>query len=286
MERQSNLSPTFSMRTFLIYILFQSVITVGCISPAKKDKENADQQPATAIPKINYVVKKNYPHDTTSFTEGFLFHNGLLYESTGASPGMPQTRSLFGVVNLSTGLINKKAELDGTTYFGEGITFLKDKLYQLTYQTKIGFIYDTLNFKNTGQFTFPSDEGWGLTTDGELLIMSDGTNTITYLSTDSFEIIRQLKVTDENGPVNNINELEFINGFIYANVFTTNSIIKINPTTGNVVGKLHLESLASEAKLIYSGSMEMNGIAFNKETNSVFITGKMWPVIYEITFPF
>lgn len=239
-----------------------------------------------AVPLINYTLHKIYAHDTTSFTEGLLVHNGVLYESTGSPKELPQTRSLFGTVDLTTGVIAPKVELDRKKYFGEGITFLNDKVYQLTYETKVGFIYDAKSFKRIGQFTFPSHEGWGLTTDGQSLIMSDGTHIITYLDPSSFQVQKTLLVTDNNGPVKQLNELEYINGFIYANVYTTNHIVKIDASTGRVVGRLDLTSLAQDAKLKYPGSLEMNGIAYDAIKGSIYVTGKMWPHIYEIAFSY
>ncbi|ANE51879.1 glutaminyl-peptide cyclotransferase [Flavisolibacter tropicus] len=237
-----------------------------------------------AVPLINYTLHTIHPHDTSAYTEGLLVHNGVLYESTSADTSFPQTRSLFGTVDLTTGHISPKVELDRKKYFGEGITFLNNKVYQLTYLTKVGFIYDAKSFKPIGEFSFPSREGWGLTNNGRVLIMSDGTPILTYLDPSSFQVQKTLLVSDNNGPVKLLNDLEYINGFIYANIFTTNSIVKIDTATGAVVGRLDLTSLAQDAKLKYPGSLEMNGIAFNPANDSVYVTGKMWPHIYEISF--
>jgi glutaminyl-peptide cyclotransferase len=254
----------------------------GCSSPA--DSSEGSDSSNNSIPLISYSLSKTYPHDTTSFTEGLLVYDGRLYESTGAPEDMAQTRSLFGVVDLTTGRISSKAELDKKKYFGEGIAVLNDKVYQLTYQTKVGFIYDAKNYKQIGQFTFPSKEGWGMTTDGYSLIMSDGTNTLTYLDSSSFAVQKSLSVTDYNGAVTKLNELEYIGDYIYANVYTTNQIVKINPNSGEVVGRLDLTSLAQEVKLKYPSALEMNGIGYDSTKGKVYITGKMWPHIYEITF--
>ena len=238
------------------------------------------------IPRVNYGVVKTYPHDTTAFTEGLLVHNGLLYESTGSPGDMPQTRSLFGNVDLSTGKILTKAELDREEYFGEGISFLGGKIYQLTYQHKKGFIYDAATFKKIGEFPFYSKEGWGMTTDGRYLIMSDGTDLLTYLNPVDFKPIKTLNVRTEKGPVMKINELEFINKYIYANIYETTTIIKIDTATGKVAARLELGSLASEAKNRYRGAMEMNGIAYDSASGNIYITGKMWPTLYEIRFAY
>ena len=270
------------MKSIFLFILFPFLFLTACNNSESTDSTN---NTAATIPLINYVVKKTYPHDTTSFTEGLLVHDGLLYESTGSPDDMLQTRSLFGNIDLATGKINKKVELDREKYFGEGISFLRGKIYQLTYQTKKGFIYDAKTFAKSGEFEFPSAEGWGMTTDGNYLIMSDGTNMITYLDPADFKTIKKLNVRTDAGPVMNINELEFINKFIYANVYETSTIIKIDTATGKVAAGLELGSLATEAKSRYPGSMEMNGIAYDSVLQKIYITGKMWPALYEIQFP-
>jgi glutamine cyclotransferase len=269
------------MKTFNIIVLLLAISFIACNDePAK----TANVESTPAIPVVNYAVGAAYPHDTNSFTEGLLIHDGKVYESTGSPDDLPDTRSLLGVLNLATGKIDIKAELDREKYFGEGIAFLHGKLYQLTYKSQTGFIYDAQTFKRVGQFSFPSAEGWGMTTDGHSLIMSDGTHVITYLDPVSFKVMRQLPVTENNNPVMKVNELEYIKGFIYANVYTTNRIIKIDPGTGHVVGKLDLGSLAAEAKARNPDALELNGIAYDSVADKVYITGKMWPYLYEIKF--
>jgi glutamine cyclotransferase len=260
-----------------------AVVLAGCHTSNNKVDTVTNNTPKET-PSINWEVVSTYPHDTNSFTEGFLVHKGELFESTGASEDLPQTRSLFGKVDLSTGKINVKVEIDKKKYFGEGITFLNGKVFQLTYKTKIGFVYDASTFKKIGEFTFPSKEGWGLTTDGRSLIMSDGTNTLTYLDPNSFQVIKTIGVSENGYAKDYLNELEIINGYIYANIWTTNIIVKIDPGNGKIIGKLDLTSLATESKGIYSGTLEMNGIAYDSTTNKVYVTGKLWPKIYEIRF--
>jgi len=238
-------------------------------------------------PTINYSVVNSFAHDTSSFTEGLLVHDGQLYESTGYDSGMPENRgSRFGIVDLKTGKIQTKAEIDKKKYFGEGIVFLGNKVYQLTWKTKIGFIYDAKTFKKIGDFTFPSEEGWGMTTDGTHLIMSDGTSNISYLDPNNFKLVKVLGVTDNNGPVAAINELELINGFIYANKYQTNYVLKIDTTSGKVVGRLDFTTLDSEAKNKYPDAAEMNGIAYDSVSKKVYVTGKLWPNIYEVKFSY
>ncbi|HXB94515.1 MAG TPA: glutaminyl-peptide cyclotransferase, partial [Puia sp.] len=189
-----------------------------------------------------------------------------------------------------------------------GIVFLHDKVYQLTYTTRIGFIYDAKTFKKLGEFTFPNKEGWGMTTDGKYIIMSDGTSNLSIYDPESttpvavsihyddgdstvktlntFRLVKTLTVTDNNGPDSNINELEMINGYLYANQWQTNYILKIDTATGKVVGRITLDSIVEDAKSKYAGSEWLNGIAYDSASKKVYITGKLWPNIYEIKFPF
>jgi glutaminyl-peptide cyclotransferase len=237
------------------------------------------------VPQINFTVKEILPHDTLSFTEGFLFHEGQLFESTGSPENIPYTKSVFGPVDLKTGKIDAKVELNRNAFFGEGIIFLKGKVYQLTYKNQLGFIYDAKTFKKTGEFNYSNKEGWGLTTDGTNIIMSDGTNILTYLDPATLKPVKTLGVSENGYAADYLNELEYINGFIYANIWTTNNIAKIDPASGKIVGKLDLVSLTHEARTKYTNASELNGIAFNAAENKIYVTGKLWPNIYEINFP-
>lgn len=235
-----------------------------------------------AIPNISFTQVNYYPHDTTSFTEGLLIHKGELYESTGSPDNLPQTKSLFGIVNLTSGEIDVKVELDRNKFFGEGIVVLNEIIYQLTYKSRKGFIYSSYTFEKIGEFRCPTEEGWGLTTDGINIIMSDGTNILTYLDPKTLKVVKTISVSQNGYAKSSLNELEFINGYIYANVWTTNIIVKIDPENGKVVGKMDLTSLASDSRSRYPNSLEMNGIAFDSISNKVYITGKLWPRLYEI----
>ena len=274
----------FMRRTIPIFLLLG--LLTACTGNDRQDNGPGNSTLDNTPPPINYTVVKIMPHDTTSFTEGLLFHDGQLYESTGRdSDWRPSIRNLFGIVDPATGKIQPKVELNGKKYFGEGATFLKGKLYQLTYRTKVGFIYDAKTFARLGEFTFPSAEGWGMTTDGVHLIMSDGSSNITYLDPVSFRTARILGVTDNNGPVSNINELELINGFLYSNQWETNYILKIDTSSGKVVGKLDLSALRESAKNIYPECDVLNGIAYDPATGRIYVTGKLWPNIFETKFP-
>lgn len=237
-----------------------------------------------AVPFINYAVTKTLLHDTSLFTEGFLMHNGQLFESTGSPDNLPQTRSMIGITDLATGRFDKKIEIDRTKYFGEGIVFLKNKLYQLTYTNQAGFIYDASSFKRTGNFTYKNIQGWSLTTDGINLIMSDGTDVITFLDPEKFNPVKIITVTENKIPRDNLNELEYIKGFIYANIWQNNTILKIDPATGNVVGKIDLGSLKYEANQKNPRADVLNGIAFDSLNDKIYVTGKLWANIYQINF--
>jgi len=263
-------------------------LLTACNNNDRQDNATTEttRTPDNTPPAINYSVIKAIPHDTSAYTEGLLFHDGQLFEATGTEPEMPESRkSMFGTVDLSTGKITPKVTLDRNKYFGAGIVFLDGKVYQLTYTTKVGFIYDAKTFKKLGEFTFPSKEGWGMTTDGVNLIMSDGSSNINYLDPKTFRLVRVLGVTDNNGPVSNINELELIKGYLYANQWQTNYILKIDTASGKVVGKMNLDGLGNDARNKYPGAEVLNGIAYDSTNGKVYVTGKLWPSIYEIKFP-
>ncbi len=243
-----------------------------------------NQELVSNIALITYSVPRYFPHDTTLFTEGFLFHNGKLFESTGSPDNLPQTNSLIGIDNLATGKFSRKIELDKKKYFGEGISFLGNKLFQLTYKNQIGFIYDADSFKKTGQFKYDNPEGWSLTTNGKDLILSDGTSNLTFINPATLKPDRILNVTENGIPQDSLNELEYIKGFIYANVWMNNFIFKINPATGKVVGKLNLTLLMQDAKNKNPKADVLNGIAYDSTSDKIYITGKMWANIYQIDF--
>ena len=259
------------------------------------NSNDSDGGTGTATPEaapaiIGFTVVNTYPHDTGFYTEGLEFHDGQLFESSGAGAtdeGEKPYPSAFGIANLKTGKVDRKVSLDNSRFFGEGITILNGKIYQLTWQEHVGYIYDAKTYRKLQEFTYPG-QGWALTHDSTHLIMSDGSSNLQFI--DPAAITSTLKaqsivgVTDNNGPVSNINELEYINGFIYANQYTTNYILKIDPANGKVVGKLDLSSLEADAKKKYAGSEVLNGIAYHPGTNSLYVTGKLWPTIYEIKF--
>jgi glutamine cyclotransferase len=268
-------------------ILLLSAVGLVLLSSCNNEESNStanETNAPPAVPLINYSVVNQFPHDPSLFTEGLLFYNNTMYESTGSPNDLPLTKSLVVAHNLSNGHFDTKIELDKTKYFGEGIVFLNDKLYQLTYKNQTGFVYDAKTFKKTGEFKYSNIEGWGMTTDGTSLIMSDGTDKLTYLSPKTLTQEKIVSVTENNAPLESINELEFIKGFIYANVWQKNVIVKIDPSNGKVVGNLDLSSLVNEAKTKNPNVDVLNGIAYDAATDKVYVTGKLWANIYEIKF--
>jgi glutamine cyclotransferase len=234
------------------------------------------------VPMLSYSLIAKYPHDVNSFTEGFLYYNGQLLESTGAPEYLAQTRSAVGITDLKTGVFNKKIEIDKKIYFGEGIVVMNNLLYQLTYTNQVVFTYDAKTFEKKGQYNYNNKEGWGMTSDGTAIIMSDGTEVLTYINPIDFKTIKTIQVTENGFALDHINELEFINGYIYANVWMTKFIVKIDPASGKVVGKIDLEDLYQDAKTKNINLLEMNGIAYDKENDKVLVTGKLWPYVYEV----
>lgn len=266
--------------TSLIVTILMTV--AGCNNPSNDNTSPVEEK--SSVPVIPYITKAIYPHDTTLFTEGLVFHNGLLYESGGAPPELPFTKSVIGISDLVSGSFTSKVEIDRSKYFGEGIVFLKNKLYQLTYKNQKAFVYDATTFKKIDEFTYANAEGWGMTTDGYSIIMSDGTSIITFIDPGTYKPSRVLKVT-ENGVIrDSLNELEYINGFIYANIWMRPEIVKIDIGNGKVVAKLNLTSIINAVASRKPGSLEMNGIAYDSATGKVLVTGKLWPSVYEIEF--
>lgn len=221
---------------------------------------------------IDYKVVNSFPHDREAFIQGLVIHKGVLYESTG------QDNSWIGVVDIKTGKANRKVTLD-KEYFGEGITILNNKIYQLTWENKTGFVYDLSSFDKIKEFKY-NTEGWGITHNNQNLIMSDGTSTLHFLDTASLKIVKNLEVTYEGKPVNALNELEFVDGFVFANVWRTSLIAKIDIATGNIVGFLDLSPLVKQTTQLNPNADVLNGIAWHEGTQSLLVTGKLWPYIY------
>lgn len=234
----------------------------------------AVNDPVNPLPVYTYQIVNTYPHNRTAFTEGLFFLKGCLYESTGLNGQSSLRRT-----DLATGNVLQRVDLD-PQYFGEGIAPFNGKLYQLTWQTHIGFIYDLNTFQLITNFTYPY-EGWGLTTDGHSLIESDGTDQIHYFDPASFTETRHVTVTARGHPVKNLNELEYIKGELYANVWRSDCIVRIDPATGNILGLIDFSGLLDPSDRDAHTDV-LNGIAYDPATDRLFITGKCWPKLFEI----
>jgi glutamine cyclotransferase len=222
------------------------------------------------------TIVKSYPHSTASYTQGLEFYNGKLFEGTG-DPGQ-QGKTVVGEISLQTGdFVGLKKGLDASK-FGEGITILKDKLYQLTWQNQQCFVYDLATLDIVKEFQYVG-QGWGLTNDGKWLIMSNGSEYITFRDPNTFNAVRTIQVYDDHGPRVALNELEYIDGMIYANVYQTSAILVIDPHSGRVMQEID----ASELVLMGQGSGDvLNGIAYNSTTKQLFMTGKYWSKLFEV----
>lgn len=226
------------------------------------------------VPVYGYKVVNAYPHDKRAFTQGLVFEDGFLYEGTGLVG-----RSTLRKVELETGKIVKGRKVSDE-YFGEGITIYGNKIIQLTLRASVGLVYDKESFELVGQFNYPT-EGWGITHDGKSLIRSDGTSTLYFLNPETFEQTGRIEVTDSDGPVTGLNELEYVQGQIYANVWRTDRIARIDPKTGRVTGWIDLAGLLG----LYSRGQlvdVLNGIAYDAANGRLFVTGKLWPKVFEI----
>lgn len=262
----------------ILFFFFMLFAFVAC------KNNNADEQLTNGITPptpLNYSVINVYPHDTSAFTEGLEFHAGTLYESTGDSDY--KGISKLSKNEISTGKDLQKINLS-KEYFGEGITILNNKIYQLTYKTGKCFVYDFKTFKKIGEFNYEG-EGWGMTNDGKHLIMNNGNNNLYFRDPETFKIVNTVGVIDNNGPVAMINELEYVDGFIYANIWMTNYIIKIDAKSGRVIAKADFTNLINQyvPETITAGAY-LNGIAYDNIGKKFFITGKNWSKLFEMKF--
>ncbi len=250
------------LRTFTACVLSIAAL-FGVASAAQKK-----------APTFGYTVVHVYPHDSQAFTQGLVFLDGAMYEGTGLV-GQSSLRK----VRVESGEVLQLQKLDAP-YFGEGIAVLGDRIYQLTYTTGVGFVYDRATFRRTGTFTY-TGEGWGLTHDGARLIMSDGTAYLRFLDPSTLKQTGRLLVRDGATPVVSLNELEYVKGEILANVWTTHRIARISPKTGQVIGWIDLEGLLSPHDKA-QGVDVLNGIAYDAAGDRLFVTGKLWPKMFEI----
>ncbi len=257
----------------IISVLFLNSKPINETSKSK-DLDNTDDH-SISIAEFSYMILNTYPHNSTSFTQGLEYRDGYIYESTGL-----YSQSTVRITEIGSGndILLKKLPDE---LFGEGLTLVGDTIYQLTWKSGRGLMYDIDTLLPVGNFNY-SAEGWGLCFDGENLIMSDGSDTLYRLDTNNFTIIDAINVTEEGRPVDRINEMEFINGTIFANIWKSSRIIQISPTTGEVIGEMDLSNITDSIGIDYPGSDVLNGIAYRDDTGTILITGKLWPIIYEL----
>lgn len=260
------------------FSILMIMIVMSCNSSDNNNASNTTNASGT-VAVISYTIAAAYPHDTSSFTEGLLFYNGQLYESTGN-----YGKSKLLQIDLKTGQPVQEINLP-ESYFGEGISILRDTVYQLTWKEKTVLMYDVKTFKKIGELPL-NTEGWGMTTDGTHLIASDGSSNLYFYEPGTFKLLHTQGVTIDGAPAINLNELEYINGYIYANQWQYNTILKIDPNSGQVVGRMDLTDMANRIKMKFPQADFLNGIAYNADTKKVYVTGKWWPELYEIAFPF
>jgi glutamine cyclotransferase len=233
----------------------------------------AQRKPA---PVQGYTIVATFPHDTTAFTQGLVFADGELYESTGL-----QGESTLRRVDITTGKTLQRLEVPAE-YFAEGLALVGDELLQLTWQHRLGFVYDRRTFTQKRTFRY-NTEGWGIAYDGtSRLVMSDGSDTLFFLNPKTLAVTRTLRVQDAGRPIGNLNELEWIEGEIWANVWMTDRIARISPNTGEVNAWIDLGSLYPRSQRLPAAD-ELNGIAYDRATRRIFVTGKKWPRLYQIT---
>jgi len=230
---------------------------------------------ADAIPVFGYQIVNAYPHSSLAFTQGLVYDEGVLYEGTGL-----YGRSSLRRVDLETGRVLEQTHLENTL-FGEGVALWKDRIIQLTWQSGRGLVYGKGNLTEIGNFSYPT-EGWGITSDNKSLIMSDGTDILHILDPESFAEKGQIKVTANGTSLMGLNELEYIKGQIYANVWPTNWIVIISPESGEVKGKINMQGILQERDIQGSVVDVLNGIAYDALEDRLFVTGKLWPKLFEI----
>jgi glutaminyl-peptide cyclotransferase len=257
--------------------IFIPLTVIFLLAACKNDDKNNDG-PVTNGPQVmTFSIISTYPHDTSSYTQGLLIYNNEMYEGTG-NYGFSKLKK----VDLKTGSMLKELPLD-KKYFGEGITILNDTIYQLTWKEKTVFMYSLKDFRKIGERPV-NLEGWGLTTDGKQLIASDGSSTLYYFEPGTFKLIKTQDVTESGSLSYNLNELEYINGYIYANQYQAPYIFKIDPATGSIVAKADLTDMWKRIQNIDPDADVPNGIAYDSTTKKVYITGKWWPELYEVQF--
>lgn len=262
---------------FLTPFLMGLLLVLACAEAPTEPEISADDVPAVepdVVQTYTFNIIREYPHDLEAFTQGLVFEKGRLFEGTGRNG-----RSSLRRVELETGQVLQQHDL-AREFFGEGVTVFGERIIQLTFLSRLGFVYDMNSFELLRQFNYPT-EGWGITHDGERLIISDGSFKLYFIDPETFERTGEIEVREGDKRISNLNELEYVQGEIFANVWLTDRIARISPETGTVVGWIDLTGLLGEDDRTESVNV-LNGIAFDQENNRLFVTGKLWPKLFEI----
>jgi glutaminyl-peptide cyclotransferase len=265
---------TLMLKIRLVLVLGLALTALQCNGNPPAANTQPPTNPNAPAPKYGYEIVNIWPHDSNAFTQGLILTDGKLLESTGQE-GFSSLRR----VELQSGKVLQKVDVP-MPYFAEGIATLNGKIYQLTWQHNLGFIYDAQTFEHVGQFNYQG-EGWGLTTDGHSLILSDGSSRIRFINPNNFGVTRTIQVLDATTPVQELNELEYVKGEIYANVWHDNRIATIDPQSGRVTSWINLAGLLPEGEVTDPEAV-LNGIAYDQANDKLFVTGKLWPHLFEI----
>ena len=271
MNLSSSWPKEVTRRTALIAALLISIPALACRATSVPSLKPSKKVP---VPVYGYEVVHTWPHDRGAFTQGLIFQDGNLLESTGQVG-----RSSLRRVEVETGKLLQKVDVL-PPYFAEGITLLKGKIYQLTWQQQVGFIYEAGTFEKIGEFHY-AGEGWGLANDGQSLILSDGSDRIRFLDPANFEVRKTIAVVDGRSAINELNELEYVQGEIYANIWHANRIARIDPQSGSVVGWIDMTGILALGEVSDEEAV-LNGIAYDETNRRLFVTGKLWPKLFEI----
>ncbi len=261
-------------RSILLMLIFFFCMEVIAIADERQKDQSYSLLKRTKVPIYSVKIINMFPHDPKAFTQGLFYYNGYLYESTGL-----KGKSTLRKVDIKSGKVLRKLKLD-QNYFAEGITIYENKIYQLTWQNNIAFVYDLSRFKRLGNFSYRG-EGWGITSNGKDFFMSNGSAVIDCIDPKHFTVVRKINVHDENAAISNLNELEFIRGEIWANIFMDSIIVRISPLTGEVLGWVDLSKLYNLLPVNCRVDV-LNGIAYDQDTDRIFVTGKLWPKLFEI----
>lgn len=266
------------MKYFFAALLFLSITACNNTEDKPVDRDLIPQKTGIAAPvAISYNLVAQHPHDTGSYTQGLQLYKGKMYEASG-----DYENSSLRVTDYKTGKVEKKHAMGSSTIFGEGITILNDKIYQLTWQSNMVYVYNVNDItKPTQTFNWPY-EGWGITNNGTDLIISDGSANLYFVNPQDFKVKSTIAVQTNLGPVDNLNELEFIDGYVFANIYTTEKIVKIDPESGRVTGIMEFKNLLLPEDSVPGRTDYFNGIAYDSTTKTMFVTGKRWPKLFEV----